>query len=360
MQNNRIMLRTVSIFLLCTLIFGLGCSQQEDRQPASLEEILQDVADDTAITTQYQAEPPYVVGFSNASMGNPWRAFFDAWIRYQVSQYEEIENLIRTDAQDDPVKQISDIEDLIARDVDVLVVSATDQQALAPAVENAMDAGIPVILVDRGVRTEEFVSFIGASDSDMGRIMAEELVTMMGESGNVVLLSGVAGSSPVEMRLEAARKVFDEYSDIQVVGHSYTGWQSSRAKSAMEGFIQANPQIDGIWADSGLLSWPALEALEESGREFVPATGDHLIGFSQFLQEHNIPGVQVRFPATMGGRAIDVAMQVLQGRPVPRYRKVQLEVIHSKDLAKYNVQDKPENWWVGEYEGLPKQFMQDF
>ncbi|NBB77038.1 MAG: substrate-binding domain-containing protein, partial [Bacteroidetes bacterium] len=197
------MFRTPIFYLLCTLIVGFGCSQQESQQPASLNQILQEVADDTMETSEYTSDPPYTIGFSNASMGNPWRAFFDAWIRCQVDQYEEIENLIRTDAQDDPVKQISDIEDLLAQGVDLLIVSATDQQALAPAVENAMSQGVPVVLVDRGVRTEEFVSFIGASDSEMGRIMAEELARMIDQSGSVVMLSGVAGSSPVELRLEA-------------------------------------------------------------------------------------------------------------------------------------------------------------
>lgn len=347
------------VYFFTILLLFVGCQVDDRQQARSLTGILDNASGQMVNTANYQKEPPYVVGFSNASMGNPWRAFFDAWIRYKASQYEEIERLIRTDAQDDPVKQISDIEDLVAMNVDILIVSATDQQAIAPAVENAMASGIPVVLVDRGVITEEFVSFVGASDTDMGRIMAEELVEMIGASGNVVMLSGVAGNSPVELRLEAAEMVFDQYPDVHVVGHSYTGWQSSRAKSAMEGFIQSNRNIDGIWADSGLLSWPALEALEESGRAFVPSTGDHLLGYSKFLHKNSIPGVQVRFPATMGANAVEVAMQILRGEMIYRYVEVDLDVIRSEDLINYNI-DRPDNWWIGDHEGLPEQYLEDF
>jgi len=350
---------TSKIYICLITILILGCQFEEREQSKSLTQILEESKGQTVDTSQYQKEAPYVIGFSNASMGNPWRAFFDAWVRYEASKFEEIDRLIRTDAQDDPVKQISDIEDLVAMNVDLLIVSATDQQALAPAIENAMIAGIPVVLVDRGVATEDFVSFVGASDSEMGRIMAQNLVDMIDESGNIVMLSGVAGSSPVELRLEAAREVFDQYPDINIVGHAYTGWQSSRAKSSMENFIQANRNIDGIWADSGLLSWPALESLEESGRDFVPATGDHLVGFSKFLEANNIPGVQVRFPATMGARAVEISMKILSGESINRYEEVELEVIRSYDLSNYDI-DRPDHWWVAEYDGLPQEYLDEF
>ena len=128
----------------------------------------------------------------------------------------------------------------------------------------------------------------------------------------------------------------------------------------MEGFIQANEEIDGIWADSGLLSWPAEEALQEAGRDFVPATGDQFIGFSKFVYENKIPAVQVRFPATMGADAVKVALKVLAGEDVPKEIMVPLVVIPSDELGEYDIMDKPDDWWVGEYNDLPEEYLPEF
>jgi ribose transport system substrate-binding protein len=359
-MNNKRKYLTLSVILLIAIGLLLTACQPAEETPAVEEPTTEEVVEEPTEAAVEESAESYVIGFSNASTSNSWRAFFDAWVRYEASRHPEIEELIDTDAQDDPVKQIADIEDLMAQGVDLLIISPAEQEALVPAVESAMEAGIPVILVDRKVNTDNYISYVGASDTDMGRIMAEELVKMIGEKGNIVMFSGIAGASPAELRLEAAREVFAQYPDIKIVGHTYTGWQPSEAKAAMEGFIQANEQIDGIWADSGLLSWPAEEALQEAGRDFVPATGDQFIGFSKFVYENDIPAVQVRFPATMGADAVLVALKYLQGEEVEKEILVPLVVIPSSELGKYDILDKPDDWWVGDYNDLPDEYLPDF
>ena len=177
--------RYVSLLIVLLLTAGLlltACQsspETEEAAPVKTEEAAPVKTEEAApAETEAAAEASYVIGFSNASTSNSWRAFFDAWVRYEASRHPEIEKLIDTDAQDDPVKQISDIEDLVAQGVDLLIISPAEQEALVPAVEGAMEAGIPVVLVDRKVNTDKYVSFVGASDTDMGKIMAEELVKM--------------------------------------------------------------------------------------------------------------------------------------------------------------------------------------
>ena len=106
--------------------------------------------------------------------------------------------MIRTDANDSPDKQVSDIEDLLAQDVDCLIVAATSEQAVDPAIDLAMSQGVPVVIQERDVTTENFVSHINIRTFDIGTLQAEAAVEILGGEGSVVVLEGAAGAGPAE------------------------------------------------------------------------------------------------------------------------------------------------------------------
>ena len=89
-----------------------------------------------------------VVGFSNASISNSWRVFMKANLEYEVSLHPEITEYYYTDADDKPEKQIADVDDLLVKGIDVLIISPAVQDAVNPAIEKAYDMGIPVIVFD--------------------------------------------------------------------------------------------------------------------------------------------------------------------------------------------------------------------
>jgi ribose transport system substrate-binding protein len=163
-------------------------------------------------TAQYKKDPPYVIGFSNASVSNIWRVGMQHAIEAAAARHaDKIDKLIITDANDDPAKQAADIQDLVEREVDLLIVSPATAEALDPAVTRAMSRGIPVILVDRRVTSDNFVSFVTATDWALARFMAQWLAETLNFEGNIVMLPGLAGSSPAENRIKAAHEVFDKY-----------------------------------------------------------------------------------------------------------------------------------------------------
>ncbi|MET1029293.1 MAG: substrate-binding domain-containing protein, partial [Dongiaceae bacterium] len=105
-------------------------------------------------TTKFKKDPPYVIGFSNASISNAWRVAFQHSIEYAVAQNKDkIKKFIITDANDDPAKQISDIQDLLNQGVDLLLVAASTEDALDSVVGRATKEGVPVVMVDRRVKT---------------------------------------------------------------------------------------------------------------------------------------------------------------------------------------------------------------
>lgn len=180
-------------------------------------------------TSQNAGDGPFSIGFSNASQGDGWLGTFYHSIEYGVSQnIDKIERFIVTDANGDPTKQISDIQDLLEQDIDLLLVNPATADALDPILGRAMRRGVPVVTVARRVETDEnFVSFVTASDTALARMSATWMAETLGGEGRIVLLPGKAGASPAEMRLQAAKEVFAQFPGIAIVDTQYTGWSQA-------------------------------------------------------------------------------------------------------------------------------------
>jgi ribose transport system substrate-binding protein len=307
-------------------------------------------------TAQYKKEPPYVIGFSNASVSNIWRVGMAHAIEAAAARHaDQIEKLIITDANDDPAKQAADIQDLMERDVDLLIVSPATAQALDPAVTRAMSRGIPVILVDRRVTSDNFVSFVTATDWALARFTAQWLVEKLNFEGNLVMLPGLAGSSPAENRIQAAREVFDKYPGIKILELQYTDWSPAKGKQVMSALIQKyGDQIDGVWSDHGLQGSGAIEAFVAAGYgkgEIPPNTCADLNACVKLAVEHEVPVINFDYPPSMGADSVDLALEVLAGNPVPKIFEVNVDVIVSKGHETASVKaDK----WVEDYAQMDK------
>ena len=255
---------------------------------------------------RYQTDPPWVIGYSDASLTNSARVFINQFALWAASEYPEIEEVARTDANDSPEKQVSDIEDLLVRGVDCLIVAATSEEAIDPAIEQAMAEGVPVVIQERDVTTDDFVSHINIRPDDLGRIQAEGAAEMLGGEGQVVLLEGVPGPLPSCSR-RAHEEVLAEHPGIEILATEYTGYSRDEGKTIMENWLQAYDQIDAVIADSGIQQQGAYEAVAEAGRldEVQVWTGDGLQAWIRQVDSEGIPGVIVNRPLTFGALAID-------------------------------------------------------
>lgn len=302
-------------------------------------------------TTQYKKAPPYVIGFSNASVDNTWRLAQLHSIEAAAARHKDvIKQLIITDANNNPSKQVSDIEDLLQRGVDILLVSASKSDALDPVVTRAMKNGTPVIMVDRRVTSDNFVSFVTASDQVTGRLFAQWLVEMLKGKGNIIMLPGQAGASPAELRIAAAKSIFAQYPGIKILDMQYTDWNPAKAKSIVSAMIQKyGDQINGIWNDSGVQGGGSIEAFVAAGYKpgtIPPATCADLNGCLRIAVENKVPVLNFDYPPAMGGAAVDLALQVLAGASVPKLYFVNSDVIVSKG---YETPSIHADRWVEDY-----------
>jgi ribose transport system substrate-binding protein len=331
-------------------------------------------------TSQYKKEGPFTIGFSNASQADLWLVTFAQGVQYQAAQRKDlIKKFILTDANSDPAKQISDIQDLVNQGIDLLIVNPATADALNPILGRVMRQGIPVVTVARRVDDDQnFVSFVTASDAALARTCATWVAEKLEGKGKIVLLPGLAGSSPAEARLTAAKEVFAQFPGIEILDTQYTGWSPANGKQIMSAIIQrSGKEIDGVWADSGLQASGSVEAFLNAGfkpDEIPLHTGGDMNGMYKAAINNAFPFCGADYTPSMGIKAVDVALDVLQGVSVPKQVDVNFQVVVSEGdetvsikadvpLKEYVATDKPDDFIMGHGMGPdydPKTFKADY
>jgi len=329
------MMKFFSFLMLAALVLAAcGGAATEEAQPAAPEteapapaateappaaEIPEGYVD----TSAYAKEPPYVVCFSNASVSNSWRVMLVAHVDYAIEEAKAagtISTYRYSDANDDPAKQISDVEDLLTQGCDVLILSAAASDVVDPAGKAAMDAGVPVITLDRDVANPEHrLAYVEGDNCLMGRLQAEFIVEAIGGQGNIVELSGAAGASPAEDRLRCANEVFAQYPGITILDQQYTGWSPTVGQEITANWIAQGLQIDAVWSDAGLQGAGAIQAFLDAGLPVPPITGEDFQMVLRLWVENDLNAYAPSFSTRQGYQAVQIALQVLRGEPVPEH-----------------------------------------
>jgi len=273
-------------------------------------------------TSKYKKAPPYVVAHANAAVSNSWGVFSAAEFKARCEKYKAeglISKYYLTDAQNKPEKQIADIQDLVAKGVDVLTLRACTEAALDPVVTRLHKQGLPIITVSRSIKSDNYTSFLTASLYTMGRTQGVWMAQYLKGKGNIVIIGGVPGAGPCIDRIEAQKEALSHYPGIKILDIQYGYWQAAKGKQVMAALIQSyGDKIDGVLMDSGLQGSGALEALHEAGIK-VPVTGDFCNGFFKRVKQWGYDACAVSFPPSLAGDAVDVAIQIMQGIPVPHH-----------------------------------------
>ena len=319
---------------------------------------------DLVPTKKFKKDPPWRVGFSNAAQNDLWLVTFVHGVEARVAaNRDKFKAFLVTDANGDPTKQIADIQDLVNQDIDLLLVNPATADALDPILGRVMKQGIPVVNVTRRVASDaNFVTFVTASDHALARLSSTWLVEHLKGVGKIVVLPGLAGASPAELRLKAAREVFSQNPGIEILDTQYTGWSPGNGKSIMSALIQRHGHsIQGVWCDSGLQGSGSVEAFLNAGykdSEIPPHTGGDLNGMYQLAVKHGFAFCGIDYTPSIGLKSVDVLIDVLSGKPVPKRVYVNFQVVLSDGaetpsikadvaLKDYALMNKPAGYIMG-------------
>jgi len=175
-------------------------------------------------------------------------------------------------ADDKLEKQISDVEDLIQKKIDVLLINATQAGAQA-VIEKAGKANIKVVTLQRQIPSPMVTSHIGTDNVVIGKVGAEWIASKLGGKGNVVVLEGIPGAASSEDRKKGAAEVFPNYPGLKIVAQQTAEYDRAKALHVMENILQAQPKIDAVYCFNDEMAMGALSAVKAAKRSGIIITG---------------------------------------------------------------------------------------
>ncbi len=297
---------------------------------------------DLVETGAYRRPGPYRIGFANASLSNPWRRALMQSMLYANRVFgDQITAFEVTDAGDDARAQIGQVNQLVDGGIDLLIISATtaDDAGLSDRLSELAADGLPIVAVDRRPRDpESLVSFVTASDWTIGHVSALWLAEHLKGQGSVWMLSGLEGTSPAIRRQSAALEAFSEFPGIRVEAVAYTGWTEEGGRDAIARLTrQAAGPPDGVWCDSGLQGVGSLQYFLDRKMALPAHTGGDLNRMYKLSLHNKLPMAAVDYPAAMGARAVETALDILAGRPVSRRNETPVQVVLPRGMETRSV-----------------------
>ena len=294
----------------------------------------------------------YVVALCNYSIGNSWRAQMEQEFVAEAEKLKAdgtVSEYYITNSNEDINKQISDMQDLITKKVDAIVITAASPTALAPVVEEATEAGIKVVSFDNVVDTEEQVAAVGIDEKEFGRIGAQWLADILDGKGKIVVLNGIAGTATDSLRWGGAEEVFNKYPDIEILGSANASWDYAQGKAAMESMLSAYPEIDGVWSQGGAMTQGAIDAFLAAGRDLVPMTSEGNNGAIKAWIDNRDKGLTCIAPSNptyTSAEALRVAIKSLNGEEVPKDVVMDIDTVTEENVEDYYRSDMPDSFWV--------------
>ncbi len=239
-------------------------------------------------------------------------------------------SLTVVDAGDDVTKQVSDIEDLISKDISVLIVNPVDSDAVTGAVEAAKAKGVKVISVDRAVNGVEIDCQI-ASDNVAGAELATQyIVDTLGEGVKVAELVGVSGASAAIDRSQGFHNVAD--AKLDVVASQTADFDRTKGMSVMENMLQANGDIVGVFAANDEMALGAVEAISGAGKDILVVGFDATDDAIEAIKAGRMGATIAQQPKLIGSTAIENALKLIGGESIPKTIPVEVTLI-TKDNA---------------------------
>jgi len=236
------------------------------------------------------------------------------------------------DAQDDPAKQISSVEDLIQKKVSVILLNPTDSSALAGAVKEANNAHIPVITLDRSVDGGQVVTHIASDNVAGGDDAAKFLIKALDNKGNVIELQGVPGTSAARDRGEG----FDDGikgSGLKIIAQQPANFDRAQGLSVTENLLQGHPDVQAIFAQNDEMALGAVRALDGAKRANVLVVGfDGTPDGIKAVKDGKIAAIVAQQPQLIGQLGVKSAKSVIDGQTVEAKISVPLKLV-TKDNA---------------------------
>ncbi|WP_066686362.1 sugar ABC transporter substrate-binding protein [Christensenella intestinihominis] len=322
MKKMGLKMVTVALVLLMAvsvLLTGCGTTAPAASTAPETSESTAPAADDggAAESKAPSSEGGKTIAFSLKTITNDdfQKAIADS-IQKAVEDSGNTFELVTAGDQTNVANQVKQIEDLIAKKVDALIVSPMDANAVIPALEKAKAAGIPVVLVDQTIEDgheDLYVTYIGTDNTNAGKEAGKKVAEWLGNKGNVLIVRGANGSSAGDQRVDGFKQGL-EGTDIVVAGEQAGDWKNDKAMQVTENMLQANSDVQAIFTASDGMLDGILQALQNAGKTDVKIMSvDGSKKAVEMIEAGDVTGTMAQFPQIMGGKAVETLLGVIDG-----------------------------------------------
>ena len=263
-----------------------------------------------------------VVGYSQIGAESEWRTGNTASIKEAAVDLGV--ELLFSDAQQKQENQIKAIRTFIAQQVDVIGVSPVVETGWESVFQEAKEAGIPIILVDRRASVSEdlYATFLGSDFLEEGRNAGRIMVDLLGSKGNIVELVGTEGSAPAIDRYVGFREILKDYPEMKIIASKSGDFTRAKGKEVMEEFLNSyGGQIDALYAHNDDMAIGAIRAIEayglKPGEDIKIVSIDAIRDAFQAMIEGKI-NATVECNPLLGPQFFELALKVVNGEEVPK------------------------------------------
>jgi ribose transport system substrate-binding protein len=307
----------------------------------------------TPASTEEQEQPQqkdkFIVGVSYEGPTNDWAASLMYHLQYSfdIKYKDKIEKVYYESADGDATKQVSQIENLLTKGVDALMIQPLSESALVNVVEKATDMGIPVIIFGSSVLTDKYVTYVDRDNYEIGKTITKWVADQMGGKGKVVTIMGEPGSGFSENVLRGVADTLKDYPDIVNVGTEYGEYSAAVTKQKMETFMSTNPDIAGVIVDGGMMGMGVLEAYIDADKPIPFMAVDDWNGFQKKSMELGYKNyVSVPGGSQTSAIAADLLFQYLAGEDVPKQVLVPPTLMTGSEVQALIPEGMPDSYWA--------------
>jgi inositol transport system substrate-binding protein len=237
--------------------------------------------------------------------------------------------------------QLSQVENFIAQGVDAILVVAVDTSAAGPMTAAAQEAGIPLIYVNRKpADLPSGVPYVGSQSLVSGTLEMEQLATLAGQKGNVVIMQGELTNEAALDRTKGCNDVVAKYPDMKVVETDTANWDRAQGQALMENWLQAGVDFNIVCANNDEMALGAILALKAAGKTLgvdgvlvggVDATADALAA----LKAGDLATTVFQDAGGQGGGGVDAAIKLINGEKVDDYVDVPYQLVTLDNMADF-------------------------
>ncbi len=278
------------------------------------------------------------IGFSQVTLQSPF--YVQLKTGAEAAAKASGDTLVFLDANGDVSKQNNDIQDLITQGVNAIIINPVNPEAVAPSLEAAAAAGIPVITVDRPVTGGKVAAHVGRDNKAMGKLVGEAVVAKLKADGitgaKIIEIQGDAGGAVMMDRRDGFHSAIEGSSHTITEG-PYAEYIRANAVTAMQDLLQANSDVKVVYAHNDDMALGAMQVLKENGRDDVLIAG--VDGLSEALETMAAGGQYVATalndPQYLGDVTIQVAREAAAGKTVPAFVDAGTSLVTPENVGQF-------------------------